>query len=292
MDVVITYVNGNDPVWKQDYERHTHIPIMEKRFRDWGTLKYLLRGIEVNMPFIENVFLVVSHESQVPEWADTENLKVVLHGDIIPQEYLPTFNSTTIEMFLHRIDGLAENYLYFNDDIFPVRKCSPEDFFRDGKGVLGFRKHILSLGMYKKQCRNSDRMARAALGLKNSPVFVRPQHICTPMQRSQCSEAFAKVADKIYPTLSALRTNENLNQYFYLDYMYYNGRMIASRLSAKHFSVAVAGADKITSFIANPDTTFCCINDVSLSDDKFVQMRDKIVAAFEERFGSKSRFEK
>ena len=100
MDIVITYVDGNDPVWKQDYEKYTNVPVMEKRFRDWGTLKYLLRGIEVNMPFIRNVYLVVSHDSQVPQWADRANLKIVLHKDIIPAEYLPTFNSTTIEMFL------------------------------------------------------------------------------------------------------------------------------------------------------------------------------------------------
>ena len=46
MDIVITYVDGNDPVWKKDYEKHTNVPVMQKRFRDWGTLKYLLRGIE------------------------------------------------------------------------------------------------------------------------------------------------------------------------------------------------------------------------------------------------------
>ena len=39
MDIVITYVDGNDPVWKKDYEKYTEVPVMEKRFRDWGTLK-------------------------------------------------------------------------------------------------------------------------------------------------------------------------------------------------------------------------------------------------------------
>ena len=72
MDAVITYVDGNDSAWKQDYEKTTNVPVMEKRFRDWGTLKYLLRGIETKMPFIRNVYLVVSHTSQVPEWVDQE----------------------------------------------------------------------------------------------------------------------------------------------------------------------------------------------------------------------------
>ena len=156
MDIVITYVDGNDPVWKQDYEKYTNVPVMEKRFRDWGTLKYLLRGIEVNMPFIRNVYLVVSHESQVPQWADKTNLNVVLHKDIIPAEYLPTFNSTTIEMFLHRIEGLDEEFVYFNDDIFPVMPSQPEDLFRDRKAVIGMSRHLLSTSMYKKHVKRSE----------------------------------------------------------------------------------------------------------------------------------------
>ena len=57
------------------------------------------------MPFVRNVHLVVSGKTQVPEWA-SDRLKVVTHRDIIPEEFLPTFNSTTIEMFLHRIPEL------------------------------------------------------------------------------------------------------------------------------------------------------------------------------------------
>ena len=142
MDVVITYVNGLDPVWQKSYEKYTNTPILEKRFRDWGTLKYLFRGIEKNMPFIRKVHLVVSGESQVPEWVNRDEVNVVLHSDIIPAEYLPTFNCNPIEMHLHRIKDLDEEYLYFNDDMFPMRACKPTDFFRDGKGVIG---RIISL---------------------------------------------------------------------------------------------------------------------------------------------------
>ena len=85
MDIVITYVNGLDPVWQKEYEKHTNTPILEKRFRDWGTLKYLFRGIERNMPFIRKVHLVVSGDSQVPEWINRNEVNVVLHKDIIPR---------------------------------------------------------------------------------------------------------------------------------------------------------------------------------------------------------------
>ena len=154
---------------------------MAKRYRDWGTLKFLLRGIEKHIPSIENVFLLVSGDSQVPSWVDRSVVRVVLHRDIIPERFLPTFNSTTIEMFMHRIPGLAEEFLYFNDDMFPVMDCAPEDFFRDGKAVIGFAHHLFAGGKYKKRVRNSDHQARKALGKRPGLFFVRPQHTCSPI---------------------------------------------------------------------------------------------------------------
>ena len=54
------------------------------------------------------------------------------HRDFIPAEYLPTFNSNTIELNIHRIEGLADRFVLFNDDTFLTRGCRPEDFFRRG----------------------------------------------------------------------------------------------------------------------------------------------------------------
>ena len=292
MDAVITYVDGNDPFWKADYQKHTNVPIMDKRFRDWGTLKYLLRGIQTYMPFIDNVYLVVSHPSQVPSWADQENLRIVLHKDIIPEEFLPTFNSNPIEMHLHRIEGLSEEYLYFNDDLFPVAECSPEDFFRNGKGVLGFKKHWLACGMYKKICRNSDRVAREAAGLKPSCAFLRPQHICTAMLKSQCETLYEAQKPRILASLTRTRTERNLTQYLFLNYQYYKGLMIPERISSKHCSLAVTSPEKLKECILNPQRSMLCINDVRLSDERFEILRETIVSAFETRFPDKSRFEK
>lgn len=292
MDAVITYVDGNDVVWKQDYEKTTSVPVMEKRFRDWGTLKYLLRGIETKMPFIGNVYLVVSHPSQVPQWADQEQLRIVLHKDIIPSEFLPTFNCNPIEMHLHRIPGLDEEYIYFNDDMFPVGDCRPEDFFRNGKPVIGYYRHLIASGMYKKICRNSDRLARKALGMKPSCFFTRPQHICSPMLKSQCDELYAKVEDEIRKTSATrTRTEENLNQYLFLDYMNYKGLVIREKISNKHYSVAVASPDTLREFLHNPTRNLVCINDVRLSEARYESLRGAILDAFESTFPVKSRFE-
>ena len=293
MDIVITYVDGNDPVWRQDYEKYTNVPVMQKRFRDWGTLKYLLRGVETRMPFIRNVYLVVSHPSQIPQWAETSKLNIVLHKDIIPEEYLPTFNCNPIEMHLHRIPGLDEEFLYFNDDMFPVGDCRPEDFFRDGKAVIGYYTHLFASGMYKKICRNSDRLARRALGLRPSCLFTRPQHICSPMLKSECEEIYEKVKEEILKTTACrVRTENDLNQYLFLDYMNYKGLVIHEKISNKHFSVAVASAEKLRGFLLNPTSNLVCINDVHLNESRYESLRTAIHESFEAAFPNKSVYEK
>ena len=291
MDVVITYVDGLDPVWQKDYEQFTNAPISQKRFRDWGLLPYLMRGIEENMPFIRKVHLVVSHDSQVPKWVNREAVNVVLHKDIIPVEYLPTFNSNTIEMHLHRIANLDEEYLYFNDDIFPVAKCEPEDFFRQGRGVIGVSRHMLATGMFKKICRNSDMLARKALNRKKSCLFLRPQHICAPMLRSECERIYELMREEIFATLSRTRSEKNVTQYMFVNYMYLQGKIINERISKRHFSIAIAPCKLICRAIERPRRKLICINDVKISDERYAMLHSMIHQAFKNRFPRKSKYE-
>ncbi len=292
MDIVITYVNGLDPVWQKDYEKYTNVPILEKRFRDWGTLQYLLRGIETHMPFIRNVYLVVSHRSQVPRWVNQDELKVVLHEDFVPKEYLPTFNCNTLEMNLHRIEGLDEEYLYFNDDLFPVRDCRPTDFFRDGKALIGFTKHWFGSGMFKQICRNSDSLAKKALGMPGTRSFIRPQHICAPMFRSECERLCGLVADDIAKAYTRTREGNNCNQYMFTDFLYYQGKALSEKISSKHLSVAVSSASRIRRAIESPSRNIICINDVRLSEKRYESLKKTIIDTFEKKFPNKSRFEK
>lgn len=291
MDAVITFVNGLDPEWRKLYFETTNKPILEKRYRDWGLLKFLLRGIEKYMPFIENVFLVVSGESQIPKWADTSRLRIVLHKDIIPAKHLPLFNSASIECFIHRIPGLSEQYVYFNDDMYPVQPCTEEDFFVDGKSTIGFKMHIYSRNLYKKHARFSDRLARVAAGKKPSPIFIRPQHICSPMLKSACEELESKAGDTIDKSISTLREDYNYSQYLFLDYMRHTGRANNKGIPKKHFSMKVASAENIAAFLRKPTAKMVCINDVQMSEEKYLRYRKTITEAFEDAFPAKSSFE-
>ena len=195
-------------------------------------------------------------------------------------------------MHLHRIKDLDEEFLYFNDDMFPMKECKPTDFFRDGRGVIRVSYHLLALDMFKQICRNSTRAAREALGLRPTFYFMRPQHICSPMFKSECEELYDKVEPVIRNSISRVRTGENLNQYLFLDYMYLKGKIINERISKKHFSVGVVSASKLRKFITQPTHKMACINDVQLTEERYEELRRVQIEAFEELFPNKSKFEK
>jgi len=102
----------------------------QSRFRDTEELRYALRSIEAHAPWIDKIFIVTN--GQVPRWLDLENprVRIVTHAEIFPDPatQLPTFNSNAIELNLHRIQGLSEDFIYFNDDFFLGRPVTPEDF--------------------------------------------------------------------------------------------------------------------------------------------------------------------
>lgn len=136
IDFVIPWVDGADPDWIA--EKRIYKPDMPDdavRYRDWDILKYWFRGVETYAPWVNRIhFITWGH---IPEWLDTSNpkLNIVNHRDYIPEEFLPTFSSHVIELNMHRIKGLEEKFVYFNDDIFLISDTKEEDFFKDGLPV-------------------------------------------------------------------------------------------------------------------------------------------------------------
>lgn len=135
MDFVIIWVDGDDPEWRAQYGKYALIDkgdTREVRFRDWNNLKYWFRGVEKFAPWVDKIHFVTC--GHYPEWLnrDAPKLNLVKHSDYIPEKYLPTFNSCTIELNLHRIEGLSEEFVYFNDDFFIIDHRSPEHYFRNG----------------------------------------------------------------------------------------------------------------------------------------------------------------
>lgn len=138
IDFVVTWVDMNDPEWKKEFSKYSRKQENEKngvadaRFRDYGFLKYWFRGIEKFAPWVRKIHFVTC--GQKPEWLDVSNprLNPVDHKDIIPAQFLPTYNSVVIERYLHLIPGLADHFVYFNDDVYIIRPVGQDRFFRNG----------------------------------------------------------------------------------------------------------------------------------------------------------------
>ena len=140
IDFVVAWVDGDDPKWQKDRDFYLpkntdDVDNRNARFRDWDQLKYWFRAVEKNAPWVNKIhFVTYGH---LPDWLDVNNpkLHIVNHKDFIPEKYLPVFNSTAIEVHLHRIPTLSEQFVYFNDDCYLMKPCKESDFFKKGKPV-------------------------------------------------------------------------------------------------------------------------------------------------------------
>lgn len=161
LDAVITWVDGNDKIhqqkrneWIRQYElaKLRNESLSCKRFDDSGELYYCINLIRKNAHFIRKIFLVT--DQQIPGWltetvATELNVIIIDHQDIFgaDKDILPTFNSTSIEGYIHNIEDLSDRFIYLNDDFFIIRKTKLSDFicnekliFRGSYFVRGFNR--------------------------------------------------------------------------------------------------------------------------------------------------------
>lgn len=136
IDFVMPWVDGNDPAWQAEKAKYQGKTLDDSnsanRFRDWGLMPYWFRAVEKFAPWVRTVHFVTC--GHTPEFLNLNAPKLhhVRHTDFLPTEALPTFSSHAIEMNLHRIPGLAEHFVYFNDDMLLLRPLPDTAFFRDG----------------------------------------------------------------------------------------------------------------------------------------------------------------
>lgn len=137
IDIVIPWVDGSDPAWIREREKCKIMcgadekSLSDIRFQSWDSLHYWFRAIEKFMPWVNKIIFVTW--GHIPEFLNTNHpkIRIIKHEDFIPKEYLPTFNSNTIEMNYHRIKDLSENVILFNDDLFPLQPIDEMYYFKN-----------------------------------------------------------------------------------------------------------------------------------------------------------------
>lgn len=334
IDLVIPWVDGSDKKWqkqKAEYENDNNdSDSRSMRYRDWDTLKYVFRGIEKHMPWIDKVFFI--SEGHIPEWLNLENEKLIFtkHKDYIPDKYLPTFSSHPIELNLHRISELSEYFVYFNDDMFIIDDISEGMFFKNNKPVYPAILHAntsddksnvmpyiylnnnLVINKYfnkEKLLENkknwfslTDNGFRSVIeNIFNSryPQIIGfyNSHLPTPLLKSTIEELWNKEEELLNEASSHKFRNKNdVSQYLfrYWDLARNNFYPINPKKLGKEIDIKEDNMDRICETIVNRRCKMICLNDViDLIDDRqFELLKQKLIKSFETILPYKSGFEK
>ena len=295
MDAVILYVDMDDSNWRLEHDKYCAYNCHAIRFRDWGFLKYVMRGIDTYMSFIDRIHLVVMMDSQVPKWVNREKVNIVYHEDIIPKEFLPLFNSSSIEMFIHKIPGLSEEFIYFNDDFFPTNSLEYHDFF-DGNGNIYNEMKDTGIrdGYYLRSTIFSTQLA-AALGDKEieENYWMVPQHTMAPMIRSSQEYVFTQLENILIASVSKFRTSQNTHQYLFTNYLYFIDKVIERGLPFKMLFTVSTTIDEVETTFFDENIKTVCLNDWGdFEGMTYDESRDALNVIMEKKYPNKSQYEK
>jgi hypothetical protein len=313
IDFVITWVDGSDPKWLAD--RAKYAPkgekIDESRYRDWGFLRYWFRAVEANAPWVRKIhFVTYGH---IPEWLDTSNpkLHIVKHEDFIDKKYLPTFNSCAIEMNLHKIPGLSEKFVYFNDDMF-LNKPVKQDFFFEGESprdsyvITGQNKPMTQAQKINYNCNRSvdsfDSFSIKKISLRNGLLMslrnivsyaskhrYNSKHMPASFTKSTYADFCRLNPDVVQDTNeSRFRKDNNISQWAIEFYQQAIGVTVPRNYRFAKYYQLYGNSEMISNDIKNGKHLIICINDSEAGTDSV----DGIVKAFEGKYCKKSKFER
>ena len=299
IDVVYTWVDGSDPGWRERKARAlrengwvaevSEQAANDSRFASRDELCYSLRALHAFAPWVRHVFLVT--DEQVPAWLDTSHprITVVPHREIFGDTgRLPTFNSQAIESRLHRVPGLAEHFLYLNDDVFLGRPVAPEMFFTPG-GLTRFFPSTALVDSAPRQPsdppansagKNNRRLIQEAFGR----VLTRKmKHTPHPSRRSVLAEIELRFAEHVEATAGHqfrhpddISLLSSLQQY----YAYLTGRAAPGEIKYMYTDLADASTPfRLSRLLHDRHLDAFCLNDTD-SDPRAAAEQAALLADF------------
>lgn len=327
IDFIIAWVDESDCNWKKQKDRYSSENDMllesDPRFRDWDNLQYWFRAVEKYAPWVHKIHFVTW--GHVPDWLDTSNPKIniVKHEDFIPEEYLPTFNSHTIELNLHRINGLTKQFVYFNDDMFLNRETKPSDFFINdlpvdilGLDCIAFGKnsagifHANDVGIindnfdfYSTFKKNRRKWLSYKYGVKVCfrTIFLLHkmfftgffnQHVTNSYLKSTFEEVWEKEHDILDTTCKCkFREMTNVNQWLMKYWQLASGNFMPRRKSFGQYLAVKNDITNIKKVLGSEKISVVCINDTMETED-FEKRKEELKLIFEKKLPKKSAFEK
>lgn len=330
IDFVVLWVDGNDPAWQAEKAKYSGKSIDDSnsanRFRDWGLMPYWFRAVEQFAPWVRKVHFVTC--GHVPEFLNLSAPKLhhVRHEDFMPAGSLPTFSSHALEMNLHRIPGLAEHFVYFNDDMFLLRPMSDTAFFQGGLpctyggeypveliGDLGIWQHAVvnNLGVVNAHFNKRESVRKYGKKYAN-PAYrwqdnIRTQileklfpNYFTGFKNLHAPAAYLKSTfDALWQaepeilertTMHKFRNADSVNQWAALWWQIASGQFAPYNTDNVVDSVREENINQLCDIITGQSHDMLCINDPEFDVD-FETLSYKLQRAFETILPKKSEFE-
>lgn len=327
IDFVITWVDCNDPIWQNDFR--LYLPqsqytddVSYIRYRNWDNLRYWFRGVEKFAPWVNKIHFITC--GQIPDWLNLKASKLhfVKHSDYISGEYLPTFSSRPIMLNIHRIEGLSDHFVCFDDDFFLIDKVEPERFFRKGLPCdmaafnplspminfahivandlcvinESFNKHEMLRKHFRKwfSLQAGNKLLRTIL-LLPWPHFsgFYDHHFPQGYRKSTFEEVWERHEDILLrTTASRFRSIADVNPWLFRYWQLAKGTFVPLNVNrdGAYFTISDDSLSKIVKTIEYQKKKIVCLNDGEVSS--FEAAKDRINAAFHKILPEKSSFEK
>lgn len=277
VDMVFSWVDGSST----DFQRQRAAQLAQyvvgdgdagpARYRHVDELRYALRSVHMYAPWVRRIFIAT--DSPAPQWLrDHPRVTIVRSEEFFADtSVLPIHNSHAVEAQLHRIDGLAENFLYSNDDMFFGRPVEPELFFTPA-GVSKFVECEVRIGtgsprIHRSGHDNALRVNRELLRERYGRTIVRDlEHCATPLRRSVMAELESEFADDFRRTAASRfrsATDVSVTNSLYHYYALFTGRAVATtRPRTRYYQTTLAESLRRTErLVARGDVDMFCLND-------------------------------
>lgn len=339
IDIVVLWVDGNDPEWRKQKDFYVQqcraskekaYEASDQRFRDWDQLRYWFRGIEKNAPWVNKIHFVTW--GHLPKWLNTAHpkLHIVKHEDIIPSEYLPVFSSHAIEIFINKIEGLSEQFIYFNDDMFLISPTEETHFFQNGlpcceatlhtdipygmithfyicvwlRNIHVINRNFVCSDVVRQHWKKFVNPVYGYQKNKNTLLFfpwrrryfplLLPCHSANPYLKSVFDDVWVKEEAELLNTCShKFRSYDDVNQYVFLWWQICEGRFTPRNMdTVLSYRRAETDTEKICDEILHPKKPLLCITDDVDDYRAFMKKKELINKAFDQLFPEKCSFEK
>lgn len=282
IDMVFSWVDGSSSEFQRQRAAQMQGYVVgdgddsPARYRQIDELRYALRSVHMYAPWVRRIFIAT--DSPTPAWlADHPKVTVVRSEEFFADtSTLPTHNSHAVEAQLHRIPGLAEHFLYSNDDMFFGRPVTPELFFSGG-GVSRFVESGIRIGSGaphpgRSGHDNGLRVNRALLQERFGRVITNDlEHCAVPMRRSIAAELerefaadYARTAASRFRAATDISVTNSLYHYYAL----LTGRAVVTREPRVQYvqTTQLESLRVMERLVTRRDTDMFCLNDGSVPE--------------------------